>query len=223
MRKITPEVLNENPRSEIYLGDCLEVMKEIPDKSIDLILTDPPYAGAGMKYYSFNDRDIEKVNNLVFNFLQIAKQKAKIIIFPSGKFITEIMLYQKDPPKWRLCWYKGATSNISAVGFNDWEMMMVYGDKICVNQHDHFSIFSGKDKLGNYGHPCPKPVPWAKWIIYRFCPDGGGVLDPFMGSGTTGVACKELGRNFIGIDIEPRYYEIAKRRIQNTTTDMFIK
>ena len=55
-----------------------------------------------------------------------------------------------------------------------------------------------------------------KWIIEKYSKKGDSILDPFMGSGTTGVACKELGRNFIGIEIEPKYFEIAKRRIDNT-------
>lgn len=204
----------------LMLGDCLDLMKQIPDKSIDLVLTDPPYAGAGMNYDSFDDMNINKVNELIFNFLEIAEQKAKIVIFPSGKFITEIALYQRHPPKWRLCWNKGGGSNISAVGFNDWEMMMVYGEKVCVNQHDHFTAVN-TEKKGNYGHPCPKPTKWAKWIIQRFCPKDGIVLDCFMGSGTTGVACKELGRKFIGMEISEKYFNIAKQRIFNTQRSMF--
>ena len=62
-------------------------------------------------------------------------------------------------------------------------------------------------------HPCPKPVPWMEWMVRRGSLDGWTILDPFMGSGTTGVAAVKLGRKFIGIEIEPKYCEIAKRRI----------
>lgn len=204
---------------ELIHGDCLVEMKKIPDKSIDLVLTDPPYAGAGMKYNSYDDTDISKVNKLVLDFVKLATQKARIVIFPSGKFCTEIMLYQQYPPQWRLCWYKGACGGISAVGFNDWEMMMVYGEKICRNQHDFFKAQG--EKLGNWHHPCPKPLDWAKWIIYRFCDEGGIVCDPFMGSGTVGSACKEYKRNFIGIEIDEKYFKIAQNRI-NQTMECFL-
>jgi site-specific DNA-methyltransferase (adenine-specific) len=71
-------------------------------------------------------------------------------------------------------------------------------------------------------HPTQKPKPLMGMIINDFSKAGDTILDPFMGSGTTGVACKELGRNFIGIEIEPKYFEIAKRRIDNTQVDMFV-
>ena len=196
----------------LYCADCLSVLKMLPDKCVDLVLTDPPYANAGMNYDNYNDKDIKKVNKLVFDFLEIAERKAKIIIFPSGRFLTEIALYQKKPPKWRLCWYKGAVGARCPVGFNDWEMMMVYGDNIYVKQHDYFTVINN-EKMGNYGHPCPKPIKWATWLIHRFCPPNGIVLDPFLGSGTTAVAAKELGRRFIGIEISPAYLEICKKRL----------
>lgn len=74
-------------------------------------------------------------------------------------------------------------------------------------------------------HPTQKPVEVMKWAIERLPKDTDTILDPFMGSGTTGVACVKLGRKFIGIEIEPKYYEIAKRRIQAAldAPDMFIK
>ena len=182
--------------NKIIQGDCLEVMKEIPDQSIDLVLTDPPYYKAKMAYKNFNDdQDFDSFHKFILEFLNQAKRIGKIVIFPSGKYDTELFLYRVAPPRWRLCWHKGASSNISAVGFNDFELMLVYGDKVCVNQHDHFFV-TNNEKMWNYGHPCPKPIGWAKWIVKRFSPDGGLVLDPFSGSGTVAVASKELGRKF---------------------------
>jgi hypothetical protein len=78
-----------------------------------------------------------------------------------------------------------------------------------------------KETPKKIGHPTPKPKDVCKYIIGQF--NSKIVLDPFLGSGTTGVACKELGRNFIGIEIEPKYYNIAKTRINQATTDMFLK
>jgi len=212
-----PEPYYTNKYGVIYHGDCLEILPELP--KVDLVLTDPPYATAGMKYESYDDSNYRKTTDLVFSMLEIAEQKAKIVLFPSGKFQTEIELYQKKPPKWMLCWHKGATSNCSAVGFNDWEMIMVYGEKVCVNQHDHFYA-RNNEKLGNYGHPCPKPLEWAEWLISRFCPDNGHVIDPFLGSGTVAVACCKLKRHFTGIDKEEKYCEIAAKRLEQYKTGL---
>jgi site-specific DNA-methyltransferase (adenine-specific) len=73
-------------------------------------------------------------------------------------------------------------------------------------------------------HPCPKPVAWMRWIVERASLPGETVFDPFMGSGTTGVACAKLGRKFIGIEIEPKYFDIACRRIEQAYAqpDMFV-
>jgi len=85
---------------------------------------------------------------------------------------------------------------------------------------------SGQDvlsfKIDGYkpNHPSPKPLSCMKKLVDRISLTGQSVLDPFMGSGTTGVACKELGRNFIGIEIEPKYFAIAERRINQTTKNL---
>jgi len=71
-------------------------------------------------------------------------------------------------------------------------------------------------------HCCVKPVHLMSWLVRLVSKDGDTVLDPFCGSGTTGIACKMLGRKFIGIEISPEYFEIAKKRIENTTQDMFV-
>jgi len=75
------------------------------------------------------------------------------------------------------------------------------------------------------GHPCPKPIGWMRWAVSLASRAGETILDPFMGSGTTGVAAVKLGRRFIGIEIEPKYFDIACRRIEEATKqpDMFIE
>ena len=201
----------------VICGDCLEVMRDWPDGCVDLVLTDPPYALAGMAYDKCDDGNYAAITKMVIDFVDIAERVALITIFPSGKYRTEIELYQKRPPKWRLCWHKGATPNISAVGFNDWEMMLVYGKKVWRGQHDHF-FARCSEKKGNYGHPCPKPIDWAHWLISRFSNPADLILDPFCGSGTTCVAAKVLGRRYIGIDISEEYCQIARQRLESVDT-----
>lgn len=88
---------------------------------------------------------------------------------------------------------------------------MVYGDKVHNYVHDYMPV---KTTPANNGHPCPKDVRWGTWLINKFSKTGKTILDPFMGSGTTGVACVQTGRKFIGIEIEPKYFDIAVKRIQ---------
>lgn len=83
--------------NKIIQGDCLEIMKNIPDQSVDLCLTDPPYSKAKMEYEDFDNKGC--VNDLILNFLNEAKRISKITIFPSGKYETELMLYKIAPPK----------------------------------------------------------------------------------------------------------------------------
>ncbi len=79
----------------------------------------------------------------------------------------------------------------------------------------HYETLSNKKEKTLYGHPTVKPLNIIKNLIINSSNEGDTVLDCFMGSGTTGVACKELGRNFIGMELEDKYFEIAKNRIEN--------
>jgi DNA modification methylase len=200
---------------QLILGDCLEEMKKIPDKSIDLVLTDPPY-GVNLEYDVYKDTK-ENWYKLMGGVIPEMKRIAEMVILPSCQIKRLNWIYNNFPPDWLICWYKGSTGCSAHIGFNDWEPHLVYGKQKGVWMHDYFQA-RNDEKMGNYGHPCPKPIAWAKWLIEKS--KSQSVLDPFMGSGTTGVACKELGRNFIGIEISPAYFEIAKRRIEQTTENL---
>jgi hypothetical protein len=112
-------------------------------------------------------------------------------------------------PQWIGAWVRAASTqrNGGLRGFNNWEPILFYrltaldNDVIsCPNIHD------------DTGHPTTKPVPLMVRLVAKM--PGASVIDPFMGSGATGVACAQLGRKFIGIEIEPRYFDIACRRIE---------
>ncbi len=164
-----------------------------------------------MQYADSKEAALPVIQALLLDLIPKLEEKFPVILFTAGKFDTEIFLYQHLPPKWRLCWHKGATPNLSAVGFNDWEMVMVYGKKVHCHAHDY--LFALPEKMGAFGHVCPKPLRWAEILIGRFTDPGDIVLDPFMGSGTTLRAAKDLGRKAIGIEIEEKYAEIAARRM----------
>jgi DNA modification methylase len=204
--------------NKILCGDCLDLMKGIPDKAIDLIVTDPPY-GVNLAYETYDDTE-ENWFKMFSSLIPEIKRISKMAILPSCQIKRLPWIYSNFPPDWLICWYKGSTGCASFVGFNDWEPLLVYGKAKGVCMHDYFQ--SQPDPFKSH-HPCPKSVSWAKWLILRAnpsvindkneCVSDGIILDPFVGSGTTAVACKELGRKFIGIEINPKYCEIANRRL----------
>ena len=200
------------PKIKLIQGDCLEKMKDIPDKSVDLVLTDPPY-GIGLKYNTYQDTE-ENWYNLMTNALPEIKRISKMAILPSCKIHRMKWIYDNFPPDWLICWYKGSIGHASFIGFNDWEPHLVYGRRLN-NQymHDYFQT-KPSPKKGEFNHPCPKPLEWAEWLITRVArKDTITVCDPFMGSGTVGVVSKKLNHNFIGIELDPEYFKVAEKRI----------
>ena len=193
----------------IFHGDCREIIPTLP--KVDLVLTDPPY-GVDMAYGDAVEDTVEASYRRISDIVKLSVAISPIVLTTVGCFEIEKRLYSSLPPVWRLCWRKGITSRPSAVGFTDWEPVFVYGRKVHRNSHDLFTVCP--ELMGAFGHPCPKPVGFSVWLISRFCDEGGKVLDPFMGSGTTLVAAKQLGRRAIGIEICEAYCEIAVKRLQ---------
>jgi len=204
--------------NKIICGDCLEAMKDIPDKSIDLVLTDPPY-GVDLEYDIYKDTE-ENFLNLMKGFIPEAKRVAKMTIFPFVRIGRMKWLYNNFEPDWWIVWDKGSPGIRCPIGFNDYELLAVYGKNNPTNMHDIFRQ-SNIEAKGNYGHPCPKSVKWAEWLISRASKEGDTILDPFIGSGTTAVAAKRLKRNYIGIEISPEYCKIAEERIRTQTKPLF--
>ena len=214
---MTPYYYEENGIT-IYNGDCLEIMKQFEDKSFDLVLTDPPY-GVGIDYGNYQDT-VENWRNLMLKAIPELRRISKMSILPCCQ-ITELpFIYANFPPDWLICWYKGSPGTCAWVGFNDWEPLLVYGKNNGIQMHDYFSM-ANTEKMGNYGHPCPKPIRWAKWLIARATHEGDTILDPFMGSGTTLIAAKQLDRKAVGIEIIDKYCEIAKQRLEVTPVLLF--
>lgn len=198
----------ETELGKLYHGDCLEIMKEIPDGSVDLVLTDPPY-NVGFRYEGYDDTRKDWVAYFRPVFAQLSRI-AKTILISTGT--QNLVSYaQIEPWKWLLAWHKPACMGRSPVGFNNFEPIAMWG-RGCKNGTDVIvAPIIVRDSL--YGHPCPKPLMWAEKILQLF-KESDSVLDPFIGSGTTAVACERLNRRWIGIEIEERYCEIAAKRIQ---------
>ena len=196
--------------NKIICGDCLEVMKGIPDKAVDLVLTDPPY-GIGLKYDGYDDT-LENWKNLISKAIPEMRRISNMVILPSMQMKQLPWIYENFPPDWLIAWYKGSTGHASFVGFNSWEPHLVYGKNKGICMHDYFQTRASESKTHSY-HPCPKPIDWADWLISRASKEGQVVLDCFCGSGTTVESAKKLNRKFIGIELNQKYCEIAERRL----------
>lgn len=206
----------ESENVKLYLGDCLDILPTLAAGSIDAVVTDPPY-GANVPYASYVDTE-ENWYRLMVALVPEVKRIARFVVMPSGQIMRLKWWYDNFPPDWLIAWYKGSPGHVSKIGFNDWEPHVTWGRPV-VPMHDYFHTRCG---FTIDGHPCPKPIDWAMWLVSRAAPEGGTILDPFMGSGTTGVACIQTGRKFIGIEMDPGYFELAKRRILDSDNKVTI-
>lgn len=217
---------------ELHNGDCLEVMKQIPDGSVDLVVTDPPYdVHAGKGGGCFGNRtaysDIEFMSNgfseEILDELCRVMKKINIYLFCSQKQVIPLLDYfvEKRECNWNLLtWHK--TNPVPACWnkyLTDTEYILFFrekGVKIGGEYNTKFTYYvtplnTADKKL--YGHPTIKPIEILHNLIVNSSNPGDIILDPFMGSGSTGVACKDTGRGFIGIELDKGYFDTAKSRI----------
>jgi site-specific DNA-methyltransferase (adenine-specific) len=197
----------------LHHGDCLEVMKSIPDGSVDAVITDPPY-GVGLNYEGYED-SADAYIDMMLAFMPEALRVSRkcVALTPGMKHLN--WWFVSYPPDWVCAWLKlNQCSRNSYGGFNVWEPILYWARGGTQIKQDGFSR-SIRMQPEAAGHPCPKEL--GAWLTLIDRLDGkqeiNTILDPFMGSGTTGVACMKSGRNFIGIEIERKYYDIAEKRI----------
>lgn len=197
---------------KIFCGDSFELLKLLPSGKIDLITTDPPY-NVGKDYgIDVDDRRSDFFSWIMPYWNEMRRVSKGILITVGMKnFIEWSLCIEK--PKWVCCWVKSnQNSRNNCGGFNIWEPILVYGDVGRLKQDCWNYPIKKQKNIGN--HPCPKLLDFWEVLVTQ-CPAGGIVFDPFLGSGTTAVAAKKLGRRFIGCEINEDYCEIAKRRLLN--------
>jgi len=197
--------------NKIYNESCFETMAKMPDNYVDLVVTDPPY-GVDLEYDTYHDTK-DNWEQMFLKLIPELKRISKMSILPSCRIKALPFIYQNHPPDWIICWYKGSPGHSAYIGFNDWEPLLVYGKKEGLQMHDYFQC-TNIEKMGNYGHPCPKPIKWSKWLIAKASNENDLIYDPFMGSGTTAIAAHELKRNWIGSELSENYCNIAKKRLE---------
>lgn len=202
----------------LYLGDCIDILPTL-DK-VDAVITDPPY-GIGFDYESYDDTE-ENLTSLINVFVPFGRKMAKRMVITCGN--TNIVNYPKAD--WYGCWTFDTTSSRGKLGWSQWQPILFYGEDVAkgtksigdILKSDRIHCSIRPDQLAdskNFGHTCSKPVQFMNALVARFSIESEEILDPFMGSGTTGVAAIQMGRKFIGIEREPKYFEIACERIEN--------
>lgn len=206
--------------ARLILGDCRVVLPTLG--KVDAVVTDPPY-NVGINYGEHVNDKMTRENFIIWasDWFKKCRTIARTILITGQGRLPDYAII--EPWIWLLAWHKPAAMGRSLVGFNAWEPIAVWGIGSNAGLPDLFVCpIVGQADTGD--HPCPKPLGWAEGQIRRF-PNAHTILDPFMGSGTTGVACAKLGRKFIGIEIEPKYFDIAVRRIEQAykQPDFFIE
>ena len=187
---MTPYWTSPDGRHVIYCGDCLDVLPTLG--KVDTVVTDPPY-GMGKGEW----------DNSIPNWLPL------VAGIPTALFCGVVGMRDYPTPDWVGAWVRaGSTQRNGALGgFNNWEPILFYG--IAKLDNDVIAVPNYHDDTG---HPTTKPTNLMTRLIAKM--PAGTILDPFMGSGTTGVACIKLGRKFIGIELSREYCAMAVERME---------
>lgn len=192
----------------LHLGDCLEIMKDIPTGSIQAVITDPPY-GLGKA-----DWDAEFPTEWI---LEAARIAPRMLVMPGN---TSLIKAGAALPDYKDCivLYSKNGMTKSRIAFGNWIPVLASGDWKWEPRPNllPFTVTT----IEKIDHPSPKPIRAMLALIERYTEPGWTIFDPFMGSGTTGVACVQTGRRFIGVEIDPGYFAIAQRRIENAAAQL---
>ena len=243
---------------KLFCGDCLDEMKNIEDKSVNLILCDLPYGSTSCSWDI-----IIPFDDLWKEYNRVLQDNGIVVLFSSGFFTIDLINSNRKDFKYKLIWKKNVPTGMSSAKYRP----MKYYEEICVfykkvgtynpqmkprvgvgkacYNYDHYcgesnhveykkvkkrcdpDLVQPSDVLefnvvpnrNGKVHPTQKPIELLEWLINTYSNENDLVLDNTMGSGSTGVACKNLNRNFIGIEKDEKYFDIAKQRIYEVVVD----
>jgi site-specific DNA-methyltransferase (adenine-specific) len=207
----------------LYLGDCREWVASLPVCfRADALVTDPPY-GIGFAYYSYDDSRANLEGLITSAVAPLLERTTRAVITPGQ---TQVWLY--PAADWIASIHWDTTATFGSCGYSQWMPVLFYGQDVPGFGRNASGWlksdvirFTGGAGVGfqrdaaERAHTCPKPLNVMEALISRFSDPGETVIDPFLGSGTTGVACAKLGRRFLGVELEERYFDIACRRIED--------
>ena len=217
---------------ELWHGDCLELRENIPDGSVDLVLADPPYGMAFKSNYRKekyneikNDKSLEWLEKYVGECFRILKYNTAVYFFCSWHNVDVFKqaIEKKFKIKNILIWEKNNTSmgDLKASYAPKYEMIIfAHKGRKLLNGFRYADIIKA-NRTGNKLHPTEKPVDLLELFIKNSSDENAVVFDGFMGSGSTGVACVNTNRRFIGIELDEGYFNIAKKRIEEAIQGVF--
>jgi len=202
---------------ELYQGDCLEYLNQFKDNQFDCVITDPPYGigeAAGKNKSrgklafakDYGDKEWDNKRPELIYFEEIQRVSKNQIIF-GGNYFADLL-----PPS--SCWIVWDKLNGES-DFADVELAWAsFNSAVRIFKYRWAGMLQGNmNRKEKRVHPTQKPLPLMEWIISNYTKEGESIIDPFMGSGTTGHAAVNFKRHFTGIEKEKEYFQIAKRRI----------
>lgn len=247
-----------NKKVILFQGDCLALMNDLPEKSVDMILCDLPYGVLNKTNQNAKWDSVIPFSALWSHYERIIKDNGAIVLFGNGMFTSDLMQSQKRLWRYNLIWDKVAKTgflNANRMPLRQHEDICVFYKKLptynpqmvpCEPHKRNHSKGNMKNPTNNncYGkfveiptritdlkypvsiipiskehcngkffHPTQKPVELLEWLIKTYTNEGDLVLDNCCGSGSTGVACINTNRRFVGMELEEKYYKIAKERL----------
>jgi len=201
----------------IYHGDCREVLPELAEKSVDLVLTDPPY---GVEKAKWDDTFLNSTYWLPIR--ESMKDDSSILVFTGLKGLPQklYLLASCFEYQWVLSWYKSNAMQFGKTGFTKGDLIFWFskGSRTIATKENDVIVTPMGMPEDFLGHPTAKPQRLISNLIGRF--NSAIILDPFLGSGTTCYCAKKLLRKSIGIEIEERYCEIAARRCSQEVMEL---
>ena len=251
--------------NKIYLGDCLEVMKDIPDGSVDMVLCDPPYGTTACKWDS-----VIPFNEMWKQLSRVIKPNGVIVLFGSEPFSSLLRVSNLKNYKYDWVWkkshgsfataktqplkrhelisvfstekhtynrqmekikgeardrrkenYRKVNTKNNKESATNPEMSLNYADDYNPNYKNPISVIEYSNPSDKRFHPTQKPVALMEYLIKTYTSENEIVLDFTIGSGTTAIAAIQTGRNFIGIEKEQKYCDIARQRISQAQPELF--
>lgn len=241
------DTITGQKKYQLYKGDCLELMKDIPDGSVDMILCDLPYGTTRCKWDC-----VIPFEPLWQQYNRIVKENAVIALFADEPFSSSLVTSNLKDYRYELIWQKEQgtdflNANRKPLKAHEkiqlfYKKQPIYNKQFTVGKN-YRAVNGGLKKSECYGefklgyfktlgnkrnpvtvlkfnrerglHPTQKPVPLLEWLIKTYTNTGETVLDNCMGSGSTGVACANTGRQFIGIELDDTYFDMASNRISD--------
>ena len=196
--------LGEAMTIQLYHGDCLEIMQTLPAGSMDAVITDPPYP-VSKDNWNYHQTEIDFLKSLPCRQLIFWSARQE---FPLD--YTSVHIWDKKT---------GTRSQYERIFERNGK------SGYCVFRHYLINSTVAASFTGDVftGHKSQKPIKLLVELVEKFTNPSDTILDPFMGSGTTGVACVQTGRNFIGIEIDEGYYRIAEKRIAEAQRQMVME